>query len=318
MKLSELRYYEVEDKRVKLKNVILPKHIALYAKQLTKTNRDCPIIISGYAGEGKSVLGIHISKEFDKKYTHDRNLIYSRDEFKEKINKLRPSALIVDENMNVLYKRDWGTKSQKEIIKLLDICRFKRHMILMIQPTLVAVDTHVRDTRVRLWIYVIKRGLAAVFRPLRQLSYDDPWRLKENDEVIKKWVKKLGEVEGRIEGCHRCENFLAFVRWDDIDKEEYIAYEDVKDKKKDAYEEIQLLTPGDAKKLANETVFNVLAILKFNKKLKIGHLEFIGSELEMSNSAVSSNIKKGLIRKGLSEVQQFKEKFSAPVETYLT
>lgn len=318
MKLSELRNYEVEGKPVKLKNVILPRHIAGYAKKLTQTNRDCPIIISGYAGEGKSVLGIHLARSYDRKYNHERNLIYSRDEMKNKINTLRPSGLIVDENMNVLYKRDWGTKGQKEIIKLLDICRFKRHMILMIQPTMSAVDTHVRDTRVRLWIYVIKRGLAAVFRPLRQLSYEDPWRLKDNDATIKKYIKKLGEVEGRIEGCHQCENFLAFVRWEDIDNDDYMKYEEVKDKKKDAYEEIKLYTPDEVKKLANEKVFDVISILKYNKKIKMGYLDFISAELDMSKAAISSNIKKSLIKKGLTEVQQFKEILDAPKENFLT
>ena len=72
-------------------------------------------------------------------------------------------------------------------------------------------------------------------------------RVKENDAIIKKWVKKLGEVEGRIEGCYHCENFLSFIRWDNIEDEDYKVYEEVKDRKKDAYEETTLFTEADLK-----------------------------------------------------------------------
>lgn len=318
-KLKNLRYIDLPNgKRIQISNIISPVHIADYAKNLTATKRDCPIIISGYAGEGKSVLGIYIAKFFDRRYKHDRNLIYGREEFKTKVNELPPSALTLDENMNVLYKRDWGNKSQKEIIKLLDICRFKRHLLMFIQPTMSAVDSHVRDTRARLWIYVIKRGLGAVFRPLRQLSFDDPWRLKDNDTIIKYNIKKFGEFEGRIEGCSRCENFIGFIRFPDLDEEDYKEYEKVKDNKKEAYEDVKLFTPQEVKKEAEQKIFEVLAVLKSQKKLKTGIYEFVGAEMGLSNAGVASGIKKAMTKKGLSEAQQLKKKMEGEVEEYLT
>lgn len=308
--MKQNKFFVIGDKEIRLKKVITPKHLSIYAKKLTKTNRDCPIAITGYAGEGKSVLSIHIAKHYDRRFDYERNMIYSRDEFKEKINTLPPSALSVDENMNVLYKRDWGNKSQKEIIKLLDICRYQRHMLMFIQPTMTALDSHVRDTRLRLWVLVLKRGLGAVFRPLRQLSYEDPWRVKENDAIIKKWVKKLGEVEGRIEGCYHCENFLSFIRWDNIEDEDYKVYEEVKDRKKDAYEETTLFTEADLKKAVRDKLFDILAVLDYNKKMKRGYYGFVGAELEMGNVAVSSHMRLARQRKGFLEHQQFNRKMT--------
>jgi hypothetical protein len=309
-----LREITLGDKVIKLKKVINPIHIAQYGKLLTKTSRDCPIAVTGYAGEGKSVLVKQIANAYDRRFNFDRNFIYGREELKRKIDELPPSALCVDESMNVLYKRDWGTKGQKEVIKLLDLCRFKKHTIIFTQPTFTALDSHVRDFRLRLWIYVIMRGLAVVFRPIRGISYEDPWFLRENNEIINKYIKKLGEIEGRIEGCYHSKNFLAFIRWDDISKEEYEIYEEVKNRKKDDYEEVKLLTPEDAIKQSRETVYDILAVLKYNKKLKIGAYGFVANELGVSNEAVGANVKKCLYKRGLTDSQLFQKEQEARLD----
>src|SRR6056297_4047322 len=214
-----------QDKEVKLRKVISPFSIAKFAKGLTKNKKDGVLSISGQTGEGKSVLAVEIAKRFDGRFNFDRNLIYSRKELKEKIETFRPSAFIVDEAINVVYKREWNKSGQKDLIKLLNICRSKGHLIIFVQPAFTDMDKDIRKERVRLWIYAKKRGIGIVFRPIRSISGDvDPFKLDELNTVVKKYVYKMGEFIGTLEGCYRSENFLNFIRWDNLPKEEYEIY----------------------------------------------------------------------------------------------
>lgn len=281
------------DREIKLKKVITPKHLANFGKSLTKVNKDLPILITGYPGEGKSVLAKFIGESYDKRFNYDRNYIYSRKELIEKIEAYPPSAFVVDEAINVLYKREWNKSSQKELVKVMNICRSKKHMIIFVQPNFTDMDKDIRNERLRLWVFVIKRGIAAVMKPARSFGGTaDPWNLDTNDAIIKKYVKKDGDFLGTIEGVYRTENFLNFMRWEDIDKDEYDIYEKVKDDKKYAEEDVKLLTPQDADKHARNKIFDLLAILRNKSLIKKGSYNYIASYLGIGASAVSGYMKK--------------------------
>lgn len=282
-----------EGKEVRLKKVIFPRHIASYAKALTKVKKDCPITISGYPGEGKSVLGIDIAKEYDKRFSYERNCIYGRNELYEKIETLKPSDLLIDEAINALYKREWNKGAHKDLVKLLNICRSKKHLLTFIQPNFTDMDKDIRNERIRLWIFVIRRGVAAVLRPIRSLAgTGDPWNLDLNDDLVKKHVKKLGIFIGTIEGLYRSPNFLGFLRWNDMPEEEYDLYEEVKDRKKYDNDDTNLITPKEAELRTRNRIFQLLAILRSKNFLKKGSYNHIASFLGISASGVSAYIKK--------------------------
>lgn len=285
MKLSRI----IEnDSEVKLKNVIIAKHISKFAKALTKNKKDCVISISGQTGEGKSVLGLLIAKEYDKRFDYDRNLIYSRRELKEKIETFPASAFIIDEAINVLYKREWNKGTQKDLIKLLNICRSKGHLLIFIQPAFTDMDKDIRRERIRLWLYVAKRGTGIVYRPVKSIGgEEDPWELKELDKITKKFINKLGVFLGILEGSYRSKNFLSFLRWDNISKEEYEKYEEVKDAKKYADETETLFSEKDLEKQIWKRTISLLQILQKTGYLKRGFYQTVAIFFDKTISSVS-------------------------------
>lgn len=292
---------KVADKMIKLRYVILPKHIAQFGKKLTRRKKDLVFIITGYPGEGKSVLAVEIAKEYDRRFSFDRNLIYSRSELMEKIETFPPSAFIIDEAINILYKREWNKGTQKEMIKLLNICRSKGHMLIFVQPDFEDMDKDIRTKRLRLWIDVITRGCGVMYKPVKSLGGgSDPWNLEINDKRIKEQIKKLGLVEGYLEGAAKTENFQNIIRWDNMPDEEYKQYDDVKNSKKYADEDNNLLTEKEAKMVARREVFKVIALLKGNKLLKRGFMAYVAHSLGMSVSATSSYMKNATIGQNLN------------------
>jgi hypothetical protein len=282
-----------ENREVKLKKVIRPKSISKYAKELTKCKKDCVLFITGETGEGKSVIACEIAKGFDRKFQYERNMIYSRKELKEKIETYPPSAFVIDEAINVLYKREWNKSAQKDLVKLLNICRSKKHLLIFVQPVFGDMDKDIRNERVRLWVYVLKRGIGIVFRPIRELSgTNDPFNLDANNKLVKKFVKKMDSFLGVLEGAYRSENFLAFVRWENMEESEYLLYESVKDEKKYAEDEQNLFTEKDVDKIARDKTIEMLSILKRKRMIKKGFYKYVASFFKISMSSVSSLMKK--------------------------
>ena len=296
-----LRLFKADNREILLRKVITPKHIAKYARELTKVKKDTTLVITGYPGEGKSVLAREIAKNFDKRYNDERNCIYSRKELITKIETFPPSAFVLDEAINLLYKRDWNTGAQKELVKVLNICRSKKHLLIFVQPEFVDLDPSIRKSRIRLWFYAIKRGIAAVFMPVRSLGGgEDPWNIVENDRIVKTFVSKYGQTIGTIEGAFRTENFLTYLRWEDISKEEYEAYEEVKDAKKYAdTENNKTYTPEQVKREVLREVFNVYALLESQGKVKLGSKGLISSYFKISDGTASSYIRRSRIELGL-------------------
>lgn len=299
--MNPLKEFEFDNKKILLKKVITVKQIALYAKKLSRVNKDTPLVVSGYPGEGKSVLAREIAKLFDKRYNDERNCIYSRKELLEKVESFPPSAFILDEAINMLYKRDWGTAGQKELIKVLNICRSKKHLLIFVQPEFADMDKDIRNSRIRLWIYAIKRGVASIFRPERTIGGgQDPWNLETNNKLVKQFVNRSGQTMGTIEGAYRTSNFLSFLRWSDVSKEEYQVYEEVKDRKKyEGTEGEHLMTEIEVKREMVKRVADVYALLESQKKVKLGAKGICVSYLQTSDGTFSSYVKRSRISLGL-------------------
>ncbi|MFW6173052.1 MAG: hypothetical protein ACOC5T_04845 [Elusimicrobiota bacterium] len=293
---------------VKLSYVISPKALAKFGRRLTYRKKDLIFMITGYPGEGKSVLAIRIARHFDKRFNYDRNLIYSRSELMEKIENFPPSAFIIDEAINILYKREWNKGAQKDMIKLLNICRSKGHMLIFVQPDFEDMDKDIRKKRLRLWIDVIKRGVGVMYKPIKSLGGgSDPWNLDKNNTILKSQIKKLGIVEGYLEGAAMTENFQNIITWTNLEDEDYKRYDEVKDKRKYADEESDFLTVKEAEKLVRKKTFDLLARLKDGKYLKIGCYSLIANFFNVGTSAVSSYMKDARVRQNLNNPNASKD-----------
>lgn len=300
--MRQNKLFDYEGTKLVLKKVISPLHIAKFAKMLTSVKKDTVICITGYPGEGKSVLAREIAKAFDKHYDDDRNCIYDRKELINKIENFRPSAFVLDEAINLIYKRDWNTSGQKELIKVLNICRSKRHLLIFVQPAFSDLDKDVRRYRLRMWIYCVTRGVGIAFIPEISLAgEEDPWNLKENDYFIKRHVKRFGRIIGTLEGAFRTRNFLSYIRWENISKEEYEKYEMIKDKKKYSNEEEKIIvfTKEEAEKKSLEDTIRTCVILESQGKMRVGWRSIVSSVFNTSQHAVDVLVKKYRVALGI-------------------
>lgn len=280
------------DRAVYLKNVIQPQTLAKFGRKLTSKKKDFISIITGYPGEGKSVLAVKMAKAYDKRFSYERNLIYSRQELMEKVENYPPSAFIIDESINILYKREWNKGTQKNLIKLLNICRSKKHMLIFVQPNFEDLDKDVRMSRLRVWIDVITRGVGVMYKPIKSLGGGkDPWNVDDNDKTVRYYVKKYGFVEGYIEGAARTENFQNIIRWEDLSQREYDMYEDVKDNKKYAYDEEDVYTQKEVDRAVKNKSTKILAMLKGNNYLKKGFYDVVAPELNLGATSIRSYIR---------------------------
>ena len=154
-----------------------------------KSDRDFIIAITGPTGEGKSTLAIQIAKNIDKRFDFQRNVAFSRKDFMDSIKANTPSSLpeysviVADEAINLLFSRQSMAGQQIELIKLLDMCRDRHLCLILCMPNFWSLDKHVRDNRVKAWVYIEHRAKASVFKPDLSPVSNDPWH---RDDMIKK------------------------------------------------------------------------------------------------------------------------------------
>lgn len=205
-------------------------------RKSTKQNRDCVVVISGETGVGKSTLGYQLLKKYlrlkpDVNIEHifEKHFVYTRASLVEKIKTFKKGSIIViDEAINALFRRDFMKGKQKELIKLLNMCRDRNLVLIFNIPNFWDLDTTIRDFRIRLWIYVDERGMAYVFAPDRNPFVKDPWHTKENEKKLRKWR----------DGIHPkiSPNYVVDLTFDNFSPGHELIYEMVRDRKKKSAE----------------------------------------------------------------------------------
>jgi len=209
------------------------KKLAEAIKKIQKSNRDCVIVIDGRTGEGKTTLAIQLMKKikriigpFQYESNIKKNIIYSQDEFKKRINESEEEVIIVDEGSFVLFKRDYMYRKQKEILKLLEICRYKKHCIIICVPFFWGLDSHLlRSGKIKLRIFIPTRSKGIIFKPDIRPFTLDPWNTTYNQKA---------EQKMKVQYHH--ENYVGRIIFKKLKDWEYKIYEEFKKKKKEEIE----------------------------------------------------------------------------------
>jgi hypothetical protein len=194
---------------------------------------DATLCLSGFVGEGKSTLSIQIAKAYYKLDTQekfkdfcDKWLIYDRQSLKEAVEKNKEKCIVADEAINMLFKRDFMRGEQKNLLKLMDVCRDHRHLFMFNIPSFWALDSHTIQTRVKLWIHVEKQKYAHFFRPIRNMFAKDVWLRDYNEKLFMKHRKFT-----------RSPNYITSITFESLTPEEYKIYHSIKDSKKIALDD---------------------------------------------------------------------------------
>jgi hypothetical protein len=146
----------------------------------------------------------------------ETGIVYTRNELLARAKACpRYGAILVDEGVNLLFNRDAMQKEQKQLLRFLDICRKRNLTVYWCIPRFFAVDSHFRNSRCLMWIYVWDRGWANVYTPLKGEKFAyvvDPWQVKLNQHDY------LGYKHANSP------NFKGVLRFNDLDPQTKAAY----------------------------------------------------------------------------------------------
>jgi len=197
---------------------------------------DCFIVIEGNRGLGKSTLGIHIargvSREMKKNGRKDyrfhwrNSLIYTRKETKQFLHKWNANG-IADELINVAFNRDFYNEDQKDIIKLLNMCRDHCNLLIACVPSFNTLDNQIKNL-CKIKITVVRRGLCIIQTPSRSIYGTDKWDQKINEKIERDWLKG-GIKKPRYS---RLTTYRGFVNFPKLTEKQEATYQKIKDDKR--------------------------------------------------------------------------------------
>lgn len=190
---------------------------------------DAVVAITGEEGISKSTLANHIGFKVDKRYSLEKNVLYSPTEkaMIEAIKKLpRFSAVNGDEAIKILYKQQWWL--QTFINKFYRLCRQDNKITILCMPRFSEFNEGFRNHRILLWIHIIDRGLGIAFMKDWNPFTKDPWHTDENERNIRKYMKgqKLYQItlQKKISILQRSQNYLDIITFPDLPEEVRTAY----------------------------------------------------------------------------------------------
>ena len=189
------------------------------------TDKDNLIPVDGGTGVGKSTIAIKLCVKGCEWFDLERDIIYSRDELLRWIDTAKPGSwCVVDEAVNMLFKRDFAAKAQKFLLRVLDMCRDKNLTIFMCIPNFWALDKHILEGRVRLRVHVASTGFAFMWLPSGNPFAPDRWFRKYNEKVCWNWDS--------YPNARRTKGFIGYLKFGDLPEKYKQPYLEIKARKK--------------------------------------------------------------------------------------
>ncbi len=214
-----------------------------------ESDRDAVVVITGDTGEGKSVFLWQVLRVLCRVrglvFDPVSLLVFDRDEFNRAVDEFpETSGVGIDEAVGVFYSRDYHDEQQIALLKKLDRIRYRRLVLAMAIPSLFHIDKHIRDSRVRYWVYIKERkgkggsgfAHALVFEKEKNPFNSDPWNMSFNRELFSK---------GRID---KSRNYVGEIIFKDVASWEYGIYKKVKNLKRELAEGEEWLSAKDRKR----------------------------------------------------------------------
>lgn len=145
---------------------------------------DCPMVITGLPGTGKTTFSIHLGIRVDPEFSVRRNVIFdpSAKKIYAKITKELPpfSAPILDEGIRALNRRKAMDSLNVFLMEYFAICRKEYKFIPINLPSIHQIDRTILNDRAIYWVDIVKRGLGVIFTRKKHSSAEDPFGVKKN------------------------------------------------------------------------------------------------------------------------------------------
>lgn len=208
------------------------KELVDLLQQVARVDKDNLIPFDGATGAGKSTLAIKMALKGCEWFDLDKDILYSRNELIEWVTNARPGSwAVADEAVNMLFKRDFASRDQKFLLRILDMCRDRNLTVLMCIPNFWALDKHILEGRVRLRVHIARTGLAFMWKPDPNPFSQDKWYRKYNEKVCYNWADKYN--------ARRTKGFMGILKFGDLAEGIKERYLEIKKAKKQMIKEME-------------------------------------------------------------------------------
>lgn len=192
---------------------------------------DANIVVSGDRGNGKSTC-IAKLMYLTKIYNPRKHQVYSREDVIKLLALQKYGLCFDDEAINSGYKRDFQSKGQQELIKIVTAYRDNFNVYASAIPNFFNLDKDLRDL-VFIHIHVIERGLGILHMPIQGRLYSmDKWDTKNNARLEDKWNKQKSTNPDYKIPYHKLSTFRGYVYFDDLTTKQRELYEEIKKEKR--------------------------------------------------------------------------------------
>lgn len=192
---------------------------------------DANIVVSGDRGNGKSTC-IAKLMYLTKIYNPKKHQVYAREEVIKLLALQKYGLCFDDEAINSGYKRDFQSKGQQELIKIVTAYRDNFNVYASAIPNFFNLDKDLRDL-VFIHIHVIERGLGVLHMPIQGRLYSaDKWDTKNNARLEDKWNKQKSTNPDYKIPYHKLSTFRGYVYFEDLTIKQRELYEQIKTEKR--------------------------------------------------------------------------------------
>ena len=212
------------------------KDIADLLQERQNNEFDANFVVSGDRGDGKSTV---ISKIFYRlpNFKPWKHQVYTRDDLINLLKNKTRTPVFDDEAINSGYKRDFQSKAQQELIKIVTAFRDNFNIYASAIPNFFSLDKDLRAL-VFLHIHVIERGLAVIHTPIKSIIYsEDKWDTKNNAKIEASWTNKMKKDINFKPRHNKLSTFRGYLYFNDLTEKQKILYKEIKKtKRKPAFE----------------------------------------------------------------------------------
>jgi len=204
-----------------------------------KADFDRVVCIDGREGKGKTSFSWWASLVLNKeaKTLVDKYFFLSPDanqviEASKKIPKFK--ALVLDEGVKLLYKKDHAKKATKLIEKFYNVNRQDNRLSMINIPRITNLTKYFRNERVMYRIHIVERGIAVVFVNEDFAFGEDSWYENYMLKIKKKWLKRQSfnflTLEEKLNFYRQAPNYVATLNFPKIPDEYEKPYRELKKK----------------------------------------------------------------------------------------
>ena len=221
--------------------------------------------VSGNRGDGKSTLIFKIFNSFKKSgFNQEKHQEYSREKIINLLANQTFGFCWDDEAINSGYKRDFQTKGQKDMIKIITNYRDNFNIIGSAIPFFYSLDRDLREL-IFLHIHIVERGIAVLLMPIStSIHATDPWDTKTNIKIEMQENFRLKRNPNARFRYNRFTTFVGYLYFGPMTSKQEKRYIEIKKRKRALAFNID--TGGEIVLDFNQKVYNALLEGKIDQK----------------------------------------------------